>query len=196
MPIESLDTTIHDRARFKCGVEEVDRYFQAVARRAADNFVAQTYVLVPTPPRDEPCEVIGYYTLVPHMYRDGEMDEVSAKALKVKKLGAIPTLLLGQLGIAVEHQGKGVGTYLLRDALRRALYVALSAGGVAVVTDPINDAAAKFYKDRGFKPLLGQEPRLMIPTRALAKYNPDVVAAFKGQPKTVEVNFGTQIFQA
>ena len=166
MPIEPLDTALHDRARFQCGVEVVDRYFQAVARRAADNFVAQTYVLVPTHPRDEPCEVIGYYTLVPYIYRDVEMDEATARALKVKSLGSIPMVLLGQLGVSMAHQGKGVGTALLRDALRRSLYVALSIGGVAVVTDPVNDGAADFYIKHGFRPLPKQEPRLLIPTRA------------------------------
>lgn len=196
MPIESLDTTIHDRARFKCGVEEVDRYFQAVARRAADNYVAQTYVLAPARPRAEPCEVIGYYTLVPHMYRDAEMAQTTAKALKVKKLGAIPMLLLGQLGVAIEHQGRNVGTYLLRDALRRALYVSLSAGGVAVVTDPINKRAAEFYMRRGFEPLPSQEPRLIVPTRKLAKHNPDIVASFKSKPQPIELTFGSQQFQA
>lgn len=154
------------------------------------------YVLVPSPPRDEPCEVIGYYTLVPHMYRDGETDEVTAKALKVKKLGAIPTLLLGQLGLPLSIREKGlVRTCYATRCVERFTW-ALSAGGVAVVTDPINETAAKFYKDRGFRPLSGQEPRLIIPTRALAKYNPNIVAAFKGQTQAVEGNFGTQIFQA
>lgn len=44
-------------------------------------------------------------------------------------------ILLGQLGMSVAHQGKGVGTALLRDALRRSLFVALSIGAVAVITD-------------------------------------------------------------
>lgn len=190
MPIESLDTALHDRARFRCGVEGIDRYFQAVARRAADNFVAQTYVLVPSQPRDEPCEVIGYYTLVPYMYRDTEMDETTARALKVKSLGSIPMVLLGQLGISTSHQGKGVGTALLRDALRRSLYVALSIGGVAVITDPINERAATFYVKHGFGPLPKQEPRLLIPTRQLARYNPDILVSFKKQPPVVETRFG------
>jgi GNAT superfamily N-acetyltransferase len=196
MLIESLDTTLHDRTRFQCGVEGVDRYFQTVARRAADNFVAQTYVLVPAPPRDEPCEVIGYYTLVPYMYRDTEMDETTARALKVKSLGWIPMVLLGQLGITTAHQGKGVGTALLRDALRRSLYVALSVGGVAVVTDPIDERAAAFYVKHGFKLLPKQEPRLLIPTRQLARYNPDIVVSFKKRPPVVEIRFGAQRFDA
>jgi hypothetical protein len=93
---------MHDRATFQCGVEGVDRYFQVVARQASDRFESQTYVLVPAPPRDEPCEIIGYYTLVSHTYRDAEMDKTTARALKVRNLGYIPMILLGQLGIGAE----------------------------------------------------------------------------------------------
>ncbi len=196
MPIEPFDVTRHDRAGFSCGVEEVDRYFQAVARQAAERYIAQTYVLVTTSPRAEPCEVIGYYTLVPHTYRDVEMDATTAKALKVKSLGSIPVILLGQLGVRSAHQDKRVGTALLRDALRRALYAALSIGGVAVITDPIDKRAEGFYIHNGFKPILGQEPRLLIPTSQLAKHNPEIVANFKTQPKTIEISSGSQEFLA
>ena len=179
MPVEPLDPAIHDRTSFGCGVEAVDKYFKTVARQAADRFVAQTYVLVPSAPRPRPCEVIGYYTLVPHTYRDAEMDETTAKALKVTSLGNIPTVLLGQLGIATRHQGKGIGPALLRDALRRALLAALTVGSVAVVTDPINERAASFYKRFGFQAIDDGESRLIIPMRKIKNLNADIVEAFK-----------------
>lgn len=187
MPIEPLDTALHDRATFHCGVESIDHYFQAVARQAADRFVAQTYVLVEPPPRETPCEVIGYYTLVSHTYHDAEMDETTAKALKVQSLGYIPTILLGQLGGSSAHQGKGVGPALLRDALRRALYVALTAGAVAVVTDPIDERAHAFYTTYGFQRVVERQSRLLIPIRQIARYNPDIVDSFKKQPQLVEI---------
>jgi len=196
MPVEPLDTSQHDREAFKCGVEEVDRYFQAVARQAAQRHVAQTYVLTPPPPREEPCEVIGYYTLAQHSYRDSEMDATTARALKVKGLAAIPMILLGQLGVSKAHHGKGVGTALLQDALRRSLRVALTIGAVAVVTDPINDDAGTFYKKRGFNVLIAGEPRLIVTTRNLARYNPDIVNRFKNQSQPVEITFGSQQFLA
>ncbi|MHB8141540.1 MAG: GNAT family N-acetyltransferase [Vulcanimicrobiaceae bacterium] len=188
MLVEPLDTAMHDRTRFRCGVEGVDHYFQAVARQAADRFVAQTYVLVPSPPREEPCKVIGYYTLVSHAYRDAEMDETTARVLNVKSLGYIPTILLGQLGVSTAHQRKGVGPALLRDALRRALYVALSVGAVAVVTDPIDERAHTFCAKYGFQRIVEDKPRLLIPIRQIAKYNLDIVASFKQQPQLVTWN--------
>jgi len=125
-----------------------------------------------------------------------EMDETTARALKVSKLGSIPMILLGQLGMSVAHQGKGVGAALLRDALRRSLFVALSIGAVAVITDPVNERAASFYLKHGFRSLPQQEPRLLIPTKQLARYNPDIVTAFKQRPELHEVAFGAQHFLA
>lgn len=194
MPVEPFDSSIHDREAFHCGVDVVDRYFQAVAQQAADRYVSQTYVLVPSAPRPERCEVIGYYTLVQHGYRDSEIDETTARALKVRKLSMIPMILLGQLGVATAHQHKGVGTALLRDALRRSLYVALTVGAVAVITDPIDERADVFYQKHGFTRLISNEPRLMIPTPVIARYNPDIRAAFKTKTPPVEINFGTQTF--
>lgn len=192
MPIEPLDVAKHARDRFTCGVAAVDLYFQAVARQAADRRVAQTYVLVPKPPRTEPCEVVAYYTLVPHAYRDNELDPTTARALKVKGLNTIPMVLLGQLGVSIAHQEKGVGAAVLREALRRALYVSLSGGGVAVITDPIDGKADAWYQKHGFKVLIRGESRLVIPMALVARYNPDIVQAFKAEARPVEIKFGTQ----
>ena len=196
MPVEPLDAAQHNRNDFTCGNERVDRYFQRLARQAADRFVAQTYVLVPAPPRPTPCEVFGYYTFVQHTYRDSEMDPTTARALHVKNLGTIPTILLGQLGVSSGHQGKGVGKALLRDALRRALHAALSIGAVAVITDPVDEAAASFYCKHGFRSLPKQEPRLLISTRELARYNPDILTAFKSRTPAIEIPYGPQNFSA
>ncbi len=197
MPVEPLDTAQHNREDFSCGVEGVDRYFQAVARQAAEKHASQSYVLVPPQPRPVPCEVIGYYTLVAHTYRDPAMDATTAKALKISGLtGSIPMILLGQLGIGIAHQGRGVGAMLLREALRRSLHAALSIGGVAIITDPINAAADAFYQKHGFNSLIAGQSRLYIPTAVLARYNPDVVAMFKNQPQMLDINFGTQHFLA
>ena len=196
MPIEPLDAAQHDRKNFTCGSEQVDRYFQQVARQAADRLVAQTYVLVPTPPRPTPCEVFGYYTLVQHAYRDTEMDPTTARALHVKNLGTIPTILLGQLGVCTAHQRRGVGRALLRDALRRALHAALMIGAVAVITDPIDSAASAFYCKHGFRQLPKQEPRLLVATAELASYNPDIVSAFKSSSPMIEISQGRQNFTA
>lgn len=196
MAIEPLDTTIHDRNTFTCGVDSVDRYFHRVAREAADRNTSQTYVLVPEKPRADPCEVIGYYTLLPHNYIDADLDPTTAKALKVTRERAIPMILLGRLGIGVAHQKKGVGPTLLRDAMRRALSAALTVGAVALITDPHDERADGFYRKFGFQTLVEGHRRLFIQTKQLKVVCPDIVEAFKAQPAEIFVRVTTQNYTA
>ena len=56
--IVALDKT-HDRSRFTCGVEALDRYLKQQARQDADKRVAAAFVLV-APPAPQ---VLGYFTL-------------------------------------------------------------------------------------------------------------------------------------
>lgn len=175
--VEPLDAIAHDRARFVCGQPSVDRYLHAVARQAGDRFIARSYVLVPQTPRAVPCEVIGYYTLVQQVYRDGDLSLELARSLGTRNLGAVPVVVLAQLGIGIAHQRQRVGDRLLRHALRRSLLVGLSAGAVAIVTDPIDAGAERFYRERFFTPFAPGK-RLGIPMAAVARYNPDIVEAF------------------
>jgi GNAT superfamily N-acetyltransferase len=176
MRVEPLDGRAHDRASFESGAPSVDRYLRTVARQSAERFVAQTYVLVPRHPRRVPCTVMGFYTLVPFVYRDREMAPAVAQRLRLRSLTVVPTVLVAQFGISRAHQGSGLGAMLLRNALRRALMVGLMGGGAAVVTDPIDSSADAFYRRFGFLPF--SDGRLGIPLSELASRNPDVVEAF------------------
>jgi GNAT superfamily N-acetyltransferase len=178
--IVPLDPTLHDRGAFSCGNHRVDAYLRTTAAQAAKYFKAATFVLLQT---DEERKIIGFYTLVPHEYRDdGQMDSALARALKVQNLQRIPVILLGQLGIATDYQRRRLGAMLFKDALSRALRVAQKVGGVAVITDPYDDQARHFYEKYGFQ-LLHTEPfvRTLLPMRTLAR---SVVEADKSNPGT------------
>lgn len=117
---------------------------------------------------------MGYYTLAYHEYRDGEMDAATARALKVKNLKRIPTILLGQLAVASIWQGRKLGAMLLEHALRRSLLIACHLGGVAVVTDPVDDGAARFYAKYGFVQLPGGK-RMLLAMKTLRTLYPGIV---------------------
>jgi GNAT superfamily N-acetyltransferase len=176
--ITPLDPATHDRRAFSCGEPAVDRYFREVAAQAAKHFHAQTYVLTSLDAEATPNLVLGFYTLTPHEYRDDEMDPVTARALKLKGLNRIPAILLGQLGVSVDHQGRGLGPLLLDHAFRKALFASYCVGGALLITDPINEAAAKFYSHFDFVPLAGGS-RLYLPIKTLARAYPAVVVAAK-----------------
>jgi hypothetical protein len=165
--IAPLDPTLHDRGAFSCGNAQVDHFLRGTAAQAARYLRSSTFVLLRT---DAEQQIVGFYTLAQHGYRDGELNERTARVLKVHGLQEIPMILLGQLGIAIDFQRRGLGGYLLKDALKRSLSVAQEIGGVAIVTDPYDADAQSFYAKYGFE-ILHEQPfmRLMLPLRTLAR---------------------------
>jgi hypothetical protein len=63
-------------------------------------------------------------------------------------------------------------------------------------TDPVDESAASFYIKNGFKQILVSEARLLISTTTLARYNPEIVNAFKAQPQAIQISFGSQRYFA
>ena len=62
----------------------------------------------------------------------------------------IPVMVIGRLAVDREHQGKGLGSALLKDALLRTLNAASIAGIRAVLLHAISDDAKRFYEKAGF----------------------------------------------
>jgi len=176
--IEPLDSALHDRGAFSCGKPELDRFLRETASQASEAFRSQTFVLVDVTARSA---VLGYYTLAYHEYRDDEMDAATGRALKVKALKRIPTILLGQLAVASGSQGRKLGPMLLDHALRRSLMIACHLGGVAVVTDPIDDDAARFYGKFGFRQM-PDGARMVLPMKTLRAVYPGIVQAARENP--------------
>lgn len=67
-----------------------------------------------------------------------------------KSYNVIPTTLLGRLAIDKKYQGQGLGKILLIDALKRCYEIAQEIGSFAVVVDPIDKEAEKFYEKYDF----------------------------------------------
>lgn len=81
----------------------------------------------------------------------------------------VPVVLLGRLAVDRSFQGKGLGAFLLIDALRRALYISEQVGIRAVEVDAIDDAARRFYLKFGFRSLLDDSRHLMMPMHEIRK---------------------------
>ena len=71
-----------------------------------------------------------------------------------KKLPAsyqsLPATLLGRLARDLKYNGERLGELLLIDALKRSYDASLRIGSIAVVVDPIDEAAQNFYLRYGF----------------------------------------------
>jgi GNAT superfamily N-acetyltransferase len=159
--IEPLDKH-HDRAAFRCGNEQLDRYLHSTATQDKKRNIAIPYVVSD---RDLQ-KIIGYYTL--------SMSGINLENLPpsvVKKMPKYPIVgvtLLGRLAVADDYKGYGWGKLLLLDALYRSLSVSKTAASFAVVVDAIapgaseaiDDEAVKFYQRFEFQAFPDQSHKL------------------------------------
>jgi GNAT superfamily N-acetyltransferase len=74
----------------------------------------------------------------------------------------VPLILIGRLAVDAEWRGRGVGSALLVDALRRCLAASEIAGARGVVAHAIDESAVDFYERHGFvRSPLGERVMLM-----------------------------------
>lgn len=148
-----LDLT-HDRSRFSCGTEPLDRYFreqvtQDIRRRVAACFVALA----------DGQRFAGYYTLASASLLLTDLPTAMAK--KLPRYPTVPTVRMGRLAIDLEFKGKGLGGALLADALDRAASSEIAA--YALMVDAKDEVAAAFYRHHGFIALPDLARTLFLP---------------------------------
>lgn len=146
----------HDVSRFSNGVHaSLDQW---VRERAglSEGLSARTYVICTT---DEPNRVVGYFSISTALEQRSALP--SAK-LRRGMPEQVPLLLIGRLAVDAEWRGRGVGSALLADALRRCLAASEIAGARGVVAHAIDEAAVEFYEGHGFlRSPLGERVMLM-----------------------------------
>ena len=79
----------------------------------------------------------------------------------------VPVLVLGRLAVFKDHHGVGLGSGLLRDAMRRCVEISQAAGLRMLIVHAIDDAAAGFYRQYGFKPLPDEALTLFLPIETM-----------------------------
>jgi GNAT superfamily N-acetyltransferase len=61
------------------------------------------------------------------------------------------------------EQGRGLGKAILKDAILRMMQTAEIAGLKLLLVHAKDEAAADFYRKRGFEPVLGDPLQLFLP---------------------------------
>jgi GNAT superfamily N-acetyltransferase len=140
--IEPLQAS-HAMEGFECGDAALERFLIRFALANQRARASRTYVLRA---RDD---VVGFHTLVV-----GEVSPEQAPERIRKGLARhpIPLMVLARLAVAVEHQGRGLGAALLKDAIGRTLAAAEIAGIRALVVHAKDERALSFYAHVGFQP--------------------------------------------
>lgn len=150
----------HRRRRFTSGERSVDDWLATKALQNQEKHLSVTKVLL-----DRVDAVVGYYTLAAAQIDFGDLPPDIRKRLPRR---TVPVIVIAWLGIAVDHQRRGLGKRLLAAALHDCYAAAQSLPFVAVLVDAVSDEAAAFYKLFEFEELPGQRHRLFISYSRLA----------------------------
>jgi GNAT superfamily N-acetyltransferase len=153
---------LHDRDAFRCGVESLDNYLKTQASQDMRRKANAVFVLVP---ERAPGMIAGYFTLCACGLAPGTIPDETRKHLP--RYPQVSATLLGRLAVNAELQGRGLGSVLLAEALRKAYGNAAVVGSSMVVVDAIDERAAEFYRVHGFIHL-PESMRLVLPMRSIA----------------------------
>lgn len=159
--IESFDKKRHNRSNFACGVESLDLYLQKQVNQDLKRKIAAPFVLV----EEGQPEVLGYYTLSAFSVHLGELPPDITKRLP--RYPDVPATLLGRLAVDQTCRGRGLGEFLLMDALHRSLKQTGKIASFAVVVDAVNEDARNFYLHFGFQPFPDRADRLFLPMKTI-----------------------------
>jgi predicted N-acetyltransferase YhbS len=152
----------HDRKHFTCGEPGLDEFLRTRARKHREQNLSSTFVAVPR----GKTVVGGYYTLAQRLIEFDEMPQALVKRLPRHPL---PAILLGRFAVDVAHQGKGLGSLLLVDALRTAVAVSDLLGVFAVVLDAKDERVKSWYLRHGFVAFPSKPLQLFLPIDAIRK---------------------------
>ena len=130
----------HDLSSFESSEISLDEWLK---KRALKNHVtgaSRCFVLA------EKKKVIGYYCLSAGSIHH----EAAPKKMRRNMPDPLPVLVLGRLAVDKNYHHRGLGSALLRDAMIRAVSVAMDAGVFAILLHAISESAKRFYLSRGF----------------------------------------------
>lgn len=153
----------HDKGSFDSETPLLDKYIRTQASQDVKRDLSVCYVLA-----GDNKKVLGYYTLSSNSIIRDELPEDLVKRLPLSYRD-LPTILLGRLAVDKEQKGKRYGEILLMDALERSLRLGDQLGILAVVVDPIDEQATRFYKRYGFI-VIPSNGKMFIPIDTLRKY--------------------------
>lgn len=131
------------RGQFGCGKSALDNWLKAYAR--SNHARGFTRVLVV----HDADQAVGYYGLAPTVVEAS----VVPRAIRTgRPPDPIPCLLIGQLAVDTGYAGRGTGSALVKDALRRCTAGAISLEDELSSSGQSTPKQRDFWQDWGFVP--------------------------------------------
>jgi len=140
---------------FDCGYPALNSYFKHYALKNDNLMIGKTFVAI-----DDSGIVTGFMT-----FSNAQIEATNLPESITRKLPRypVPAFRIGKLAVDSRFQGMGVGSWLLKMALQRALDVSASVGIFAVLVDAIDEKAKYFYLRYGFIPMDDHPLTLYLP---------------------------------
>lgn len=168
LKIEPFDPEVHDRAAFSCGADQIDNFLKFTAKKHQQGDFARVWVAV----ADQNSTVLGYYSINSHSIEAHQLPQKFTK--RAPNHGGIGAAYISMFGVETSAQGKGIGTLLIADALKRIARISDDLGIFAVVLDVLDDGDAErvgqrqaFYKRLGFIEFPSQPLRMFLPVATI-----------------------------
>jgi GNAT superfamily N-acetyltransferase len=134
----------HDVEAFDCGTESLNLWLKKHALQASTAGSARTFVAHDNDQK----RIVGYHALAAASVTHAE---ATPRARKGMSRHPIPAALLARLAVDTSVQGRGIGAWLLRDAMLRSLNAAESMGIRVLLVHAIDENARAFYEKHGFE---------------------------------------------
>lgn len=150
----------HKKSDFSCGNAALDNYLQKQAKQDIKRKLSACFIL-----NDDKNNIKGYYTLSNAGIPREVIPENISKKLP-RAYDSLPVTLLGRLAINEKHKGQGLGKLLLIDALKRSYEVSKVIGSMAIIVDPIDENAVRFYEKYGFI-ILPDSEKMFLPMKTI-----------------------------
>lgn len=158
-PLESS----HDRSDFDCGIQSLNDYLKKQVNQDIRKSLSVCFTLT-----NSEKVVKGYFTLSSTSISRDNLPVNIVKKIPRSYID-LPATLLGRLAIDKKEQGKKYGELLLIDELKRTYGISKNRiGSMAIIVDPINESAIKFYSNYGFI-LLPDSGKMFLAMKTIEK---------------------------
>jgi GNAT superfamily N-acetyltransferase len=146
-------TPEHTIQTFGCGNDDLDSWLKSAAGTADRAGTARVYVWL-----GDDDDLIGYFAILPHNIRREQLPSSVGRGSP----NVISGFLLARLALSERLHAQGLGSELLVGALNMTLTAIRVGGGRVIVVDAIDDRARAFYEHFGFRPVAGDQNRLVM----------------------------------
>jgi len=161
-------TKQHNLEPFDCGKPALSNWLKKHAIQSQESQHTRTMVI-----SEDDKVVIGYYS---YNVISVEHEESPDRVKKGLARHPIPVFLIARLALDTKHQGKGLGTRLMLNALKGAAAITKDVPIRAVIVDAIDDEAKEFYSGFDFVPFPADRLRMWLLMKDLMrtiKHSPD-----------------------